>query len=444
MTTGSPAELAWDPPPGSQPGTLERRVPRAERGFAWFALFLATGGCIPILEWILKIRSDDARGGDPFAQAVWAAVYLLAGLLLFVRLPRVIRVLPALGTLWIIVLMAPASSLWSAAPPVTLRRAVALLGTTLVGLYLGTRFSWRELTLLLFSVCAVAVPLSFLVKGLELYQAPGTWQGIFTSKNQLGQVMVFSAIVSLLFALSQSAWRRNLGIAILILSGALLVLSGSKTAIVVLLGAIMLLLPLRVFGLRYRVSELAVIAILVGAGALGVWLGGNSEAVLDLLGRNASLTGRVPLWEMLWGMIQRNPWLGYGYGGFWLYWDGPSAEIWKVCILRYGWLPPNGHNGFLDLWLDLGAIGVLAFSWSLLGSFRRAIRLAQQSTAFTDLFPIMFLYAMVLSNLTESALVTHNSFLWLLFVAITLQLRLIGSDTARWAQPEARAPDVGG
>jgi O-antigen ligase len=167
---------------------------------------------------------------------------------------------------------------------------------------------------------------------------------------------------------------------------------------------------------------------------LSVWLGGSSDAVLNLLGRNASLTGRVPLWHMLWDMIQRSPWVGYGYGGFWLYWDGPSAEIWKVCIVRYGWLPPNGHDGFIDLWLDLGLVGVLAFVVSFVVSFLRAFRVAHEGASSADLFPIMFLYFMVLGNLTESALVTHNSLIWVLFVAIATQL---------WVGRHGRPPQPG-
>src|SRR5947199_1655229 len=125
---------------------------------------------------------------------------------------------------------------------------------------------------------------------------------------------------------------------------------------------------------------------------------------------------------MFGGMVQRHPWLGYGYGGFWLYWDGPSAEIWRVCIVRYGWLPPNGHDGFLDLWLDLGLVGLVAFLVSLFGSIGRAVRLAHASRRFDDLFPTILLYFTILANLTESALVTHNSLIWVLLVATTMHL----------------------
>jgi exopolysaccharide production protein ExoQ len=420
VTIGDAPSVRVGPP--SAPTASAEGVPLWERAFAWIGLLLATGGFIPTVEWLLRIRPSDLLGGDPLVQVIWGGVYALAAALLFARLPRVARLLPGLGTLWIILFLAVVSSQWSAAPSVTLRRAIALLGTTVFALYLGTRFSRHALFRLLFSVFSVVVILSLVTGALKIGAAPGTWQGLFTTKNLLGQAMVCSAIVSLLFGASETGRRRVWGGLIFVLSCALLLLSDSKTSLVVLLAAMALLLPLRLLRLPHRVSELAVSSTLVAAGAAAVWIAGNSAAVFNLLGRDATLTGRVQLWEMLWGMIQRHPWLGYGYGGFWLYWDGPSAEIWKVCLIRYGWLPPNGHDGFLDLWLDLGLVGLAAFLVSLFVSIARAVRLAHASRRFDDLFPTMLLYFTILANLTESALVTHNSLVWVLLVATTMHL----------------------
>lgn len=404
-------------------GALSAGEPLWERAFAWVALMLATGGCIPIMEWMLGIRGQgDALGGDPFAQAIWSTVYLGAALLLFLRFPRVVRALPALGTIWIIVVLAVVSSQWSVAPSVTMRRAVAFVGTTLVGLYLGTRFRRATVFRILFAVFATVVALSPVASILGFRAAPGTWQGVFGTKNVLGQAMVCSAIVSVLFAASEMGWRRIAGCVIFTLSVALLLLSNSKTSLVVLLAALALLIPLRLLRLRTGVAELAITASLVAAGAVGVWIAGNSAAVLNLLGRDATLTGRVQLWSLLLEMIQRQTWLGYGYGGFWLGWDGPSGPIWQICIARYGWLPPNGHDGFIDLALDLGLVGLVAFLVSLGTSLVRAVRLAHAGRSWADMFPVMFLYFTILANLTESALVTHNSLVWVLLVTSTVQL----------------------
>jgi len=419
-------ELAqWTLAPGSANPlrASDRRVSPFDIGFAWLGLLVASGGVLPILKPILGFQGrDEGLAGDPFAQAIWLAIYATAAVLLFIRLPRVVRALPALGTIWIILAVALASPAWSAAPEVSVRRSFALLGTTIFALYLGTRFTRHELVRILFAVYVAAVPLNILAGVMGIGAPYGVWMGTFSSKNLLGQAMVLSTVVCLLFTLSETGWKRGLGLATTALSCALLILSNSKTSAVVLFASVMLLIPLRVLRLRYRVAELAVTATLVGAGTLAVWIAGNSAAVLNLLGRDATLTGRVQLWGMLWQMIQQKPWIGYGYGGFWLYWNGPSAAIWQVSMARYGWLPPNGHDGFIDLWLDLGVVGLVAFVVNFAASFVRSFGVAREAQSFLDLFPVMFLYIMVLANLTESALVIHNSLMWVLFVTISVQL----------------------
>ncbi|HZI74083.1 MAG TPA: hypothetical protein VFD73_08700, partial [Gemmatimonadales bacterium] len=122
--------------------------------------------------------------------------------------------------------------------------------------------------------------------------------------------------------------------------------------------------------------------------------------------------------------IKLHPLLGYGYGGFWLQWDPPSGDIWRISMRTGGWLPPNGHNGFIDLLAELGFAGLGAFLISFASNVGRALRLVRESVSAVDLFPLLFLYLLLLSNLTESVLVTHNSLLWLLYVAFTIQLGL--------------------
>jgi O-antigen ligase len=162
---------------------------------------------------------------------------------------------------------------------------------------------------------------------------------------------------------------------------------------------------------------------------LGTWLAGNYDAVLNLLGRDATLTGRTPLWALMWGMIRLRPWFGYGYGGFWLQWNPPSAEIWRASMWTGGWLPPNAHNGFIDLLADLGIVGLGAFLISFGSNLVRSLRLVRQSVSAADLFPLLFLYLYLLANVTETVLVIHNSLLWMLYVALTIQLGLVSKQT---------------
>lgn len=400
-----------------------RRVPFLESAFAWLALYLATGGGISLLEFLLRITPpQDVQQGDPFAQRIWSAVYLLAALLIFLRLPRVVRALPAMGALWVLLALALASITWSFGPSVTLRRSVALLGTTVVGIYLGTRYSREELFRILFWTLATITVVSLLSGALgETGHAGGAWQGAFGSKNELGHVMALAAAAAATYFMEPRG-PRYWAASTFLLAIALLVLSASKGALVVLFAGLLIFPLSRLFRVRPGLTGTAALAAFAASGVVVTILAGNSDTVLNLLGRDATLTGRTPLWALIWERIKVRPWFGYGYGGFWLQWNPPSGDIWRISMMTAGWLPPNGHNGFIDLCADLGLVGLGAFLVSFASNVTRALRLVRASASAVDLFPFLFLYLVLLSNLTESQLVTHNSLVWVLYVALTLQL----------------------
>jgi exopolysaccharide production protein ExoQ len=425
----APTPPSW---PAAEPGvvpdqTSRPRVSLLESAFAWLTLYLATGGGISMLEFLLRITPpQDVQQGDPFAQRIWSAVYIVAVLLIFLRLPRVVRALPALGSLWVLLALALASITWSFGPSVTLRRSVALLGTMAVGIYLGTRYTREELFRILFWMLATITVVSLLAGmfGTGAAGGPGAaWQGVFGSKNELGHVMALSAATAATYFMDPRG-RRYWATGTFLLAVALLVLSGSKGALVVLFAGLLIYPLSRLFRVRPGLTGTAALAAFAACGVVVTTLAGNSDTVLNLLGRDATLTGRTPLWALIWERIKVRPWLGYGYGGFWLQWNPPSGDIWRVSMMTGGWLPPNGHNGFIDLWADLGLAGLGAFLVSFAANVARALRLVRESASAVDLFPLLFLYLVVLSNLTESVLVTHNSLIWLLYVALSIQLGL--------------------
>jgi exopolysaccharide production protein ExoQ len=436
--------------PAALPGGLPANppeVPLFERFFAGLVLYLATGAGIPLLEYILHIvPPQDVQSGDPFAQRIWSAVYLLSAVLIFVRLPRVVRALPSLGALWVLLGLAMGSVAWSLDPGVTLRRSVALAGTTVVAIYLGTRYARRELFVILFwvftAVCIISLVAALVSIGTSAGPV-GSWRGAFGSKNDFGHTMAMAGAVTALYTVSPTPHRR-LGLGVFCLSLALLVLSGSKGALVVLLAGLLVLPVSKVWRLRPGLVGPAALATVAACGALGTWIAGNSDAVLNLLGRDATLTGRTPLWALVWGKVTEQPWFGYGYGGFWLQWNPPSGEIWRSSMWTGGWLPPNAHNGFLDLLADLGFVGLSAFLISFGSNVVRSLRLMQQDASSLDLFPLLFLYLYTLSNVTETALVVHNSLPWMLYVTLTIQLGLVPKSGQPRAYAPARAASLGG
>ena len=80
--------------------------------------------------------------------------------------------------------------------------------------------------------------------------------------------------------------------------------------------------------------------------------------MLQLLHRDEGLTGRLNLWNAVLLAISKRLWLGYGFNAFWQGMKGESGYV----LTAVGWAPKYAHNGFLDLVLDLGLLGLLVFA----------------------------------------------------------------------------------
>jgi exopolysaccharide production protein ExoQ len=407
---------------------------RLEKGFVLIALLLFSGALIPLLREEPGVIADSVKG-DPVMQVILVGVYGVTLVLIALRWKQFVRVAAGDKLLLLLIGIALVSVLWSAASEVTLRRSAALVGTTLFGMYLATRYSVIEVIRLLAWALGMAALLSLLFAlavpsygienaGLvppwwqsEFDTRGDAWRGIYLNKNTLGRLMALSAVVFLLFALRR---RRGRWIAwgSLILSVVLLLLSNSVTSLIVFLTVLILLPLFLVLRWEYTLAvPFFIVAVLV-VGGVSATLLVNATTILDALGRDVTLTGRTELWAAAAEMIWQRPWLGYGYGGFWLGWEGESARIWRMT----GMLLPHAHNGLFDLWLELGLLGVSVFALGFFLAFLRAVAWVRLHKAAEGLWPLVYLTFMLLSNLTESTILRQNSVFWVLYVSTILSI----------------------
>lgn len=392
-----------------------------ESGFLILVLLISTGGPVHLI----RLERGIPNEGDPVLRTIWFGIYTVTLLLMATHWKSVIRTAMRDKLLWILIAIALASVLWSSTWWVTLRRDIALIQTTFLGLYMAARYTLNEQLRLLAWTFGLAIILSFVFAlappnygvmhdGLH----DGRWRGIYIHKNSLGSVMDLSVVSFLLLALSDRSYRwfawAGFG-----LSAILILLSGSKTALVVLL-TLLALLPLYK-ALRWRrdlVIVVLIAAVLLGGGFTTLLLS-NLETALGALGKDATLSGRTDLWSVLWEMIWNRPLLGYGYGGFWQGAKGEaSSYVWQVV----GWEAPHGHNGYLDLWIDLGLLGLSTFVIYFLLNILRGVAWARLTKKPAGLWPLTYLTFFFLANLTESVVLTQHNILWILYVATVLSM----------------------
>jgi O-antigen ligase len=310
---------------------------------------------------------------------------------------------------------------------------MTLIGTSLFAVYLADRFSTRSLlrlltaTMLVIGCLSVVFAVAWPAYGIDELR-DGAWRGIFTTKNELGRAMALGAALSALRA-SYRSWDGVLWQLIGIGFFGLVVASESATSIAVTIGLVAALWTARIA--RKVGGSGAIVLMLVGATGptMAVWLVGNREAVAGILGRDVTFSGRTLLWDAVWRMILERPWLGNGYGSFWRGWDGPSAEVWRAINFD----APHSHNGFLDLWLELGLIGVALLIGPLVNTAIKVFRNLRHDPEVTDL-ALVILVSLLLFNLTESSLLGRTSVFWI--VTFTMMMKV--QDLSRLYQGSER------
>lgn len=394
-----------------------------EKGFVVVAFLLFTNAFVSLLAQP-TVDGTDAADGNAITQAIFSGVYIVTFVLMVRHWKKVVWAVTKEKFLLILVALALASVLWSVAPLVTLRRSIALVGTTAFGVYLATRYSLNEQLRLLAWTSGIAALLSILfalaLPSFGVHQGvlhTGAWKGIYVHKNALGRSMGLSFVVFSLFVFFGGKYRWvawvGLGLSVILMR-----LSTSATPLFSSL-TILLLLPLyRVLQWQHPLAMFLFTSAVMGGVSLTTVLAFNAETILGAFGRDLTLTGRTDLWFVLVEMIQKRPWLGYGYSGFWAGWEGPSAFVWQIIL----WKPQYAHNGYLELGLALGLVGLSVFVLGFLLSFLRALIWARATKSVEGLFPLAFLTFMLPYNVSDSVVLQQNNIFWILYVSTVLSM----------------------
>lgn len=351
---------------------------------------------------------DTPAGGSAASQLILALGYLsVAGILV----PYYRETLFLLRRNWFLValvFLALVSGSWSALPALALRRAVAVLGTTLFGIALAVLLSLEQQLRLLSWLCRTIAMLSLAcVIFLPSYGVSATpehqWQGVFVYKSVLGFVMALSILVEWHLP-TPTALSRTLNRLALLLSAVLLFFASSLTPTMALLGS-MLLVELYKFAVeRLRVSNSVVgLAMVLLVSSAVVTFFRNTEGITNALGRSSDLTGRTEIWSWVTGSIGERPLLGYGFSGYWS--DSAASAILDRTM---GGMVMYSHNGYLEVLLSLGVVG-FALTLVFLGAgVRRAFRWSDHNRSGSGRWPVAFLLLMLLQNFAECTILLQG------------------------------------
>ena len=322
---------------------------------------------------------------------------------------------------------------WAEYPFVSFKRWFKDLCAVFVLLVILSDYRPREAMLTVFSKCAIvlfSLSVVFIkyIPELGRYQSPhgGNPQiiGVTDQKNALGELVMICGLI-LIWELIQR-WRelpagsrlKNTYLSILVLALGFWILSqsDSKTATLCLLaGSVILLsntLPIA------RQSPKLFVGIAVTALATLIFLEDilNLKAAgLKLIGRDETFTGRTAIWEAL----KQHPVDELFGSGYLMYWDvtGP------IMIDGYPATLKTAHNGYLEIYLDGGMIGVGFLIVMLVAAGRKAIQEFLTGSDFGRLKLAIFT-VMVIYNFSESTF-ARRGIMWFSFLMICADYRRV-------------------
>jgi O-antigen ligase len=392
-------------------------------------ILFALGGYVPFLMYGLASEASQLQyenaAGSSLSRAIIAA--MCAGALLPIAhiFPRLLRSSFLFLPLLPYFVWALASLAWSQDPSVSERKLFSFVLTCVYGFYFATRFPLRrQLGIVLSATSTLAVASILMVLftpqfAVDHAQHLGAWQGVFSGKNPCAATMVVGLAAALTFRASSSL-QRALKIPLILLFAGIISQtdsSGAVIAVVVLLLSMPLVKILAHSPKRSHVLVLlsslamAIVSLIVAIECL--------PAILRLLHRDPTFTGRTRLWTEVFHAIALRPWLGYGYGAFWLGLKGKSADI----AFAVNWTAPHAHNGFLDIWLSLGGVGLALFIYSLVCATARIWRLLRTGALQHSLWMVSMVILVITFNLGESVLISAPSLMWILYVAAIVGLQ---------------------
>jgi exopolysaccharide production protein ExoQ len=363
------------------------------------------------------------------------AVYILSALCILPFIKPVWSRLRENALIFSVLGWAILSVIWSDIPSTSAINSLRMAINLALVVYLFERYSSNDIQKLLLLVGSVAAAGSiFLVFAFPQYglqsrgvYALGAWEGIFGQKNMCGLEMLILLLPAFFVKLTGTSARilRSGYIAIVL---GIIVMTRSAGAWVV---SILCLLFVALLKLTARMPRKdAAIVALAAAGAavtMGLILLANYNTFMFALGKDPTMTGRTVLWSGLMHVAMQRPLLGYGYMAFWQGINGPSRYL----ALQLNWPGLAGsESGLLELWLELGIVGLLLYLVVFARSVKDAFYCLSRGASPAALWYISILFYVVATNIEGGLLLAPSNLACILpFVAFVglrreaLQLR---------------------
>ena len=347
--------------------------------------------------------ASEVGEGSPLDRTILAALLMAGLIVLMCRMRRVVRILGMNWPLLAFFGYCAVSTMWSATPELALKRWVKAIGDVVMVLIILTdRNRMEAIKRVITRVAFILLPLSVLL--IEFYPTVGrvysledgayTNTGVTTNKNLLGVICLVAGLACFWLFIKALRDKRRKMRNLLALGATLatvlwlFVVADSITPLVSFLMGSALMVFVKVSG-RNRTSDVHIaVGGMVAVAALLFVFPEVVVSTIHLFGRNSTLTGRTDLWKTLLAM-DTHPWFGTGFESFWL--GHRLEQIWSI----YVWHPNEAHNGYLEVYLNLGWAGLALLFSLLITGYRHLIAVYREDPEAGSLRLAYFAAALV-------------------------------------------------
>lgn len=385
----------------------------------------------PISFWFVSGSNqniDYYMEGSPVDRFVYILLIVMSLVVLFRRSVYLLNVLRNNWAIFLFFLYCAVSITWSDYPYISFKRWIKAIGSYSVILIILSENNPTEAIKTVIRRCAlVLIPLSVcfikyfpsIGRGYSEWTGEVMYRGVTGNKNLLGNL----CLVTSLFLLSdlvntlgkQRKYEKNINflitIIVLIMTLWLIYIADSATSSICLLIGFAIIAGSKLDFFRRHSKHVAVYIVILFL--IYYLLDTNfniTEIIIAGMGRNITLTDRTIIWDTVLNM-GTNPWIGTGYESFWL--GSRMAHLKEIFPFTIN----QAHNGYIEIFLNLGYIGLLFLSFVIFSGFLNASKKMAENYNGSVLC-LAIISVLLFYNVTEAAFKDIHS-LWNLFILMT-------------------------
>jgi len=429
------------------------RDPKARTSPAlWISVaWLLIAGSRNVGEWLAlgqPLEGDSAYlEGNPIDRMVLGGLLLLGIVVLIGRKSKTLALLRSNTPILLYFVYCGISAVWSDFPDVSFKRWIRALGDIVVIMLILTDTNWlAALKRVLSRAGFVLIPISLLFilhyptlgRVYNRWDGKMSWTGVTTGKNTLGMICLIFGLASIWRLLewfeTQKKGDRRLGTLLahavfVVMALVLLFKANSVTSIACLFLAGTVMIATRFPFMIQRPKLIHLLVAVVITGAFCVLFLGIGTGMLENVGRDSTLTGRTDVWKVAIGLTD-NPLLGAGFESFWL---GPRLAAMRTVFQQH---VNQVHNGYLEVYLNLGFIGIALLGAMLVTGYRKIMATMRHHDIASHLMLAYFIVAVVY-DFTEGGFKMMYP-VWIFFLLATIAASERPSTQVRTSPQKAR------